>query len=85
MKRLLNLWPRAAMVVMGILWLPHMGIAQERHPQIRAAIDELREARQELATAARDFCGHGRDAVHECDEALSSTEAGAGLRSPIEG
>lgn len=70
MKRLLNVLPWAAMTAMGIICLPQMGLTQERHPHIRAAISELREARRDLQTAARDFCGRRRDAVHECDEAL---------------
>ena len=70
MKRLLHLFPWLAMILMGILCLPRLGITQERHPHIRAAIGELREARRELQTAAHDFCGHRKDAVHECDEAL---------------
>ena len=70
MKRMFNILPWAAMLAMGIICLPQMGGTQERHPHIRAAMQELREARRELVTAARDFCGHRKDAVHECDEAL---------------
>ena len=70
MRRLLNLVPWAAMVIMGIVLLPQRGTTQERHPHIRGAMNELREARDELRTAAHDFCGHRRDAMHECDEAL---------------
>ena len=74
MKRLFNILPWAAMLAMGIICLPQMGVTQERHPHIRAAMQELREARRELVAAARDFCGHRKDAVHECDEALKQLQ-----------
>jgi peptidoglycan hydrolase CwlO-like protein len=41
----------------------------ERHPHIRAAIKELREAKKELQEAAHDFGGHRVDAVKAIDEA----------------
>ena len=42
----------------------------ERHPHIRKAIAELREAKHELEIAPHDFGGHRADAVKECDEAI---------------
>ena len=74
MKRLFSILPWAAMLAMGIICLPQMGATQERHPHMRAAMQEVREARRELVTAARDFCGHRKDAVHECDEALKQLQ-----------
>ncbi len=70
MRRILNLVPWAAMLIMGAVLIPPRATTQERHPHIRAAMNELREAREELRTAAHDFCGHRRQAVHQCDEAI---------------
>jgi hypothetical protein len=42
----------------------------EAHPHIRAAVVELREAREELRTAAHDFCGHRKEAIEATDVAL---------------
>jgi acyl-CoA reductase-like NAD-dependent aldehyde dehydrogenase len=42
----------------------------ERHPHIAAAIHELREAREELRTAAHDFCGHRAEALEKTDQAI---------------
>ena len=46
----------------------------EPHPHMRTAIDELREARRELETAARDFCGHRAEAVRATDAALKQLQ-----------
>jgi hypothetical protein len=37
---------------------------------MRAAANELREAKNELEHAAHDFCGHRADAVRATDAAL---------------
>lgn len=42
----------------------------EQHPHIRAAIQELREARRELETAAHDFGGHRKEAIEAIDNAI---------------
>jgi hypothetical protein len=47
----------------------------ERHPHIRAAIVQLRQAREELRTAARDFCGHRAEAVEQVDHAIRQLQA----------
>jgi hypothetical protein len=44
--------------------------AGEQHPHIRAAIQELREAKRELQTAAHDFGGHRAEAVEAVDNAM---------------
>jgi len=44
--------------------------AREQHPHIRAAIQELREAKQELQTAAHDFGGHRKEALESVDNAI---------------
>ena len=50
------------------------GRGKERHPHIRAAIRELREAKHELQTADRDFGGHRDEAVEACDKAIHQLE-----------
>ena len=46
----------------------------ERHPHIRAALHELREARGELKTAAHDFGGHRVEALEATDKAIRQLE-----------
>ena len=73
MKKLLTFLPWAALLVIGVVSVPKLARTTpppERHPHIRAALQELRETRRELETAANDFCGHKKDAIHECDEAI---------------
>ncbi len=43
--------------------------AFERHPEIRAAIESLHNAKEHLEHAAHDFHGHRVDAIHAIDEA----------------
>ena len=42
----------------------------ERHPRIHAAMDALREAREELKKAEHDFCGHRAEALEQVDRAM---------------
>ena len=46
----------------------------EAHPHIRAALNELREAKGELQSAAHDFGGHRADALKATDEAIHQLE-----------
>jgi hypothetical protein len=46
----------------------------EKHPHIRAAIRELKEARHELETAAHDFGGHRKEAIEAVDNALKQLQ-----------
>jgi hypothetical protein len=50
------------------------GQQNERHPHIRKALHELREARRELVTGAHDFGGHRADAVQAVDVAIKQLE-----------
>jgi hypothetical protein len=73
MKNLLNALPWLALMTLAVVSVPRSASTApppERHPHIRGAIRELREARRELQVADRDFCGHRADAVKETDEAL---------------
>jgi hypothetical protein len=48
--------------------------AAEQHPHIRAAIQELKEARHELETAAHDFGGHRKEALDSVDVAIKQLQ-----------
>lgn len=50
------------------------GRGGEQHPHIRAALRELREARQELQTAAHDFGGHRKEALEAVDNAIKQLQ-----------
>jgi hypothetical protein len=65
----------------------------ERHPHIRAAIHELREAAREMKEAAHDFGGHREEALKATDVAIeqlkicleSVPKAGAGKAGHVAG
>jgi hypothetical protein len=46
----------------------------ERHPHIRKAIAELREAKKELQKADHDFGGHRVEAIEAVDTAIKQLE-----------
>jgi hypothetical protein len=72
-RRLLRFAPWAALMILGVVGIPKPANPTpppERHPHIRAAMNELREAREELRTAAHDFCGHRAEALEKTDQAL---------------
>ncbi|HTR67091.1 MAG TPA: hypothetical protein VMH85_15030 [Terriglobales bacterium] len=48
--------------------------ARGRHPEIRAALDALRDARAHLQAAAHDYHGHRADAIRATDEAIHQLE-----------
>ena len=47
---------------------------RERHPHIRAAIKELREAKRELERADHDFDGHRTATVKAVEKAIEQLE-----------
>jgi hypothetical protein len=47
---------------------------QEKHPHIRAAIREMKEARKELKDAAHDFGGHRVKAIEDLDRGIEQLE-----------
>ena len=70
--------PLVALMTLGVIGFPKMASTApppEGHPHIRAAVQELREAREELKTAAHDFCGHRTEAVERTDQALRQLQA----------
>ena len=45
--------------------------AEERHPAIRAAIEALERAKEDMEHANHDFGGHRAEALKECDRAIA--------------
>jgi len=78
MKNLLKSLPWVALMMLALVSVPRSASTAppppEPHPHIRAAIGELREAREELRTAAHDYCGHRKAAVEATDHALKQLQ-----------
>jgi hypothetical protein len=53
---------------------PAAAQAKEQHPHMRAAIQELRAAKQELQTAAHDFGGHRNEAIESVGNAMKQLQ-----------
>ncbi len=74
MKNLLKSLPWLALMTVAVVSTPRNANTAppppEPHPHIRAALNELREARTELQTASHDFCGHRAAALKQVDVAL---------------
>jgi hypothetical protein len=74
-QQILRFAPWVALMVLGIVGTSRPANTtpppppQERHPHIRTALGELREANEELRTAAHDFCGHRVEAMRAIDVA----------------
>lgn len=72
-QQFLRFAPWVALMVLGVLGTSRPANTtpppQERHPHIRAALNELRESNEELRTAAHDFCGHRVEAMRAIDAA----------------
>ena len=69
-QRLLGLF--AVMVV--FLALSPATSARGRHPEIREALDSLRNAKAHLQAASHDYHGHRADAIRATDEAIRQLE-----------
>jgi hypothetical protein len=78
-KQIARFAPWVALMVLGVFATSQPAnttpVPQERHPHIRAAIAELQSAKEELRTAAHDFCGHRVDAIRDTDAALTQLRA----------
>ena len=77
MKYLVKSLPWLALMALALVSTPRNAQTAPRpepHPHIRAAVEELREARRELQTAARDFCGHRAEAVEATNAALKQLQ-----------
>lgn len=71
-KTMLSFGPWLLLLAVGTIATPRLAntAPPEAHPHIRAAVNELRGAREELQHAAHDFCGHRADALRDTDVAL---------------
>lgn len=71
--------PWIALMIVGVVATPRPAnpapVPQERHPHIRASVAELQSAKEELRTAAHDFCGHRVEAIEKIDQALNQLRA----------
>jgi hypothetical protein len=77
MTKTVHSLPWLALIALAVISLPQPArtAPPEPHPHIRAALNELREAKEELRTAARDFCGHRAEAVEQLDRAMRQLHA----------
>jgi hypothetical protein len=77
MQDFLKLMPWLALMCLALISTPRNADTQpaERHPHIRAAVRQLRQARRELQEANHDFCGHRAEAVKITDSALQQLQA----------
>src|SRR5580700_11374810 len=76
-KQMLRFGPWVALMAMGTIATSrnaNTAPPPEPHPHIRAAINELREARNELQHAAHDFCGHRVEAMRDTQAALNQLQ-----------
>jgi hypothetical protein len=64
----------AGIALAVMLVMSPVSIAAPRHPEIRAALDALHNAKDHLEHAAHDFGGHRVDAIHSIDEAMHQLE-----------
>lgn len=65
----------AVMLTLLLTLSPASPAQGERHPEIRAAIHALENARRHLQEAAHDFGGHRVDALRATDEAIHQLQA----------
>ena len=61
-------------LLMFIVILTPAAPAYEPHPEIRAALEGLRNAKRHLESAAHDFHGHRVAALKHVDEAIAEAE-----------
>jgi len=75
-KNLLRFGPWMALLCLGTVAVPRAAntAPPPEYPHIHAAVNELREARNELEHAAHDFCGHRAAALHDTDVALKQLQ-----------
>lgn len=63
-----------AFLMLLLMFSPATSRAREPHPEIRAALASLRQAKDELQHAARDYHGHRAAAAQHVDEAIREAE-----------
>lgn len=85
-KQFLRFGPWVLLMAVGTIAVPRAANTspapepQRDYPHMRAAANELREAKAELEHAAHDFCGHRADAVRTTDAALREINAAIACR-----
>lgn len=85
-KQILRFGPWVVLMAVGIVATPRYAstapapVPPPEYPHMRAAANELREAKAELEHAAHDFCGHRADAVRATDEALKQINVAIACR-----
>ena len=80
-RQFLRFAPWVALMILGVLGTPRMANTEpppQRYPRMRAAIAELRNARDEMNRAGHDFCGHKVEAVRATDAAIRQMELAVG-------
>ena len=60
----------------ALVFLPVSSVGREAQPEMSAALQNLREAQQNLQRASRDKGGHREKAVRLVDQAIAEVEAG---------
>ncbi|HUK16646.1 MAG TPA: hypothetical protein VLW65_09545 [Bryobacteraceae bacterium] len=72
-QQLLRFAPWLVLMVIGVIGTSRPANTtpppQEHHSHIRSALSELRDANEELRTAAHDFCGHRVEAMRAIEGA----------------
>ena len=85
-KQILRFGPFALLLALGTIAVPRTAntapapVPPAEFPHMRAAANELREAKSELEHAAHDFCGHRAEAVRATDAALKEINAAIACR-----
>jgi hypothetical protein len=85
-KQFLRFGPPVMLLAIGTVAVPRAAntapapVPPAEFPHMRAAANELREAKSELEHAAHDFCGHRADAVKATDAALREINAAIACR-----
>jgi len=80
-QQILRFAPWVALMILGVVGTSRPANTtpqpMERHPHIRAALNALRDANEELRTAAHDFCGHKVEAMRAVEAARRQLELAA--------
>jgi hypothetical protein len=85
-KQIFRFGPWVLLMVIGTIAVPRTAntapapVPPPEYPHMRAAANELREAKNELEHAAHDFCGHRADAVRATDAALKEINTAIACR-----
>ena len=66
---------RLPLIAAGVLALA-IPLRAEDHPEMRAAENDLRSAKQHLEAAAHDYGGHRKQAIESIDHALGHIREG---------